>query len=178
MHFFTVFILACTLFLDVSCFYGWFFGEYEKGCPYRDGANPYYFGTTHLRCILHHHKGHHHRGRRSAPSRWTYVPSHRFIEYKGYYYDFQSNSNVSIANSRLSGDVCSGAKEKSPAGYSELSSECIEGCAKNYRCKFGNYSLWSNNCHRFANRMSEVLCRRGTTCPDWCKGSCNDVEYN
>ncbi|XP_061194332.1 uncharacterized protein LOC133202508 [Saccostrea echinata] len=176
MHFFIVFILACILFLDVSSNDSSFTEEVGKGCPYRDGTHPYYFGTTHLRCIYQHSKGK--RRKRSAPSRWTYSPTHRFIEYRGYFYDFQTSSKVSIAKSRLSGDVCPGAKEKFPAGYSELSSDCIEGCAKNYRCTYGNYSLWSNNCHIFANRLSEVLCRRGTRCPDWCKGSCDDVEYN
>ncbi|XP_062573574.1 uncharacterized protein LOC134235455 [Saccostrea cucullata] len=173
MHFLTtVFILACALFLNVSGFYyNTLFGSDEE-CPKRDGAHQYYFGYTNLGCLVHHF----HIGKRSAPSRWTY-PTHRFIEYKGYFYDFQMNSKVSIAKSRLSGDECSGAKEASPAGYSELSTDCIEGCAKNYACKFGNYSALFNNCHHFANHLSEVLCRKGTTCPDWCKGSCDDVEY-
>ncbi|XP_062573537.1 uncharacterized protein LOC134235426 [Saccostrea cucullata] len=173
MHFLTpVFMLAYTLLLNVSCLYGWFFEKYEDECPDRDGAHQYYFGTTNLFCLLQHRLG-----RRSVPSRRTFIPTHRFIEYRGYYYDFQMNSKVSIAKSRLSGDECSGAKEESPAGHSELSTDCIEGCAKNYRCHFGNYSLLLNNCHHFANRLSKVLCRRGTTCPEWCTGSCDDVEY-
>ncbi|XP_061194585.1 uncharacterized protein LOC133202729 [Saccostrea echinata] len=173
MHFFTVFLLTCTLFVDVSCI-GWLMKGDSRGCPYRGGAHTYYFGTTHLMCIIQHRN----RGKRGAPWRGPWTTDHRFIEYRGYYYDFQTNSKVSIARSRLRGDVCPGAKETSPAGYSEVSLDCIEGCAKNYRCRYGYYNFLFNNCHHFANRLSEVLCRRGTACPGWCRGSCNDVEYN
>ncbi|XP_061194582.1 uncharacterized protein LOC133202725 [Saccostrea echinata] len=174
MHFFTVFLLTCALFVDVSCI-GWLMKGNDRGCPRRAGAHPFYFGTTHLGCIMRHGK----KGRkRSAPWRGPWDLWHRFIQYRGYFYDLKTNSMVSIARSRLNGHVCPGARETYPAGYSELSPECIEGCAKNYKCRYGRYDFLFNNCHNFANRLSEVLCRRGTTCPGWCTGSCNDVEHN
>ncbi|XP_062573568.1 uncharacterized protein LOC134235448 isoform X1 [Saccostrea cucullata] len=166
--------LIISLFLNVD---GWLFWG-KKGnnndCTKLDGAYPYYFGTTDLSCVIIQSLK---RGKRSAPARGTLDLSHRFIEYRGNYYDLLSNSKVAISKSRLWGDSCSGSKEASPAGYSELSSECIEGCAKNYKCKYGSYNLLTNNCHHLANRLSEVLCRRGTTCPAWCEGSCNDAVY-
>ena len=84
----------------------------------------------------------------------------------------QGDSYATIARQRYGGK-CSGSTESSPAGYSYLSADCIKGCARNYRCKFGTYSALSNNCHKFANRLSEVLCTSGHTCPSWCLGSCN-----
>lgn len=86
------------------------------------------------------------------------------------------NSYAYYSRQRYMGHKCSGKMERSPAGYSELSVQCIKGCAKNYRCKFGKYRLFRNNCHKFANRLSAVLCRKGTTCPFWCQGSCNHAK--
>lgn len=83
------------------------------------------------------------------------------------------NSYAYYSRQRLMGHKCKGKMEKSPAGYSELSVKCIKGCAKNYRCSFGKYHLLRNNCHKFANRLSAALCRKGRTCPAWCQGSCN-----
>ncbi|XP_011421702.1 uncharacterized protein [Magallana gigas] len=147
----------------------WVFGGGSSSqCPSRGGASPYYFGTTNLFCMA---------GKRGAPARGTWALSHRFIYYKGYYFEFLSSSKASISTQRQAAGRCSGGRESSPAGYSELSLECIKGCAKNYRCHFGTYSLLGNNCHKFANRLSEVLCTRGTSCPSWCQGSCNDAVY-
>ncbi|XP_061194201.1 uncharacterized protein LOC133202400 [Saccostrea echinata] len=172
MRFLTIFTLIFASFLDVDGWWVWGKEGNNNGCSKRDGAYPYYFGTTDLLCVIMESLK---RGKRSAPSRGTLDLSHRFIEYRGNYYDFLSNSKVSISKTRLWGDSCSGKKEASPAGYSELSPECIKGCARNYKCKYGSYNLLTNSCHHLANRLSKVLCRRGTTCPDWCTGSCNDV---
>ena len=57
-----------------------------------------------------------------------------------------------------------------------VSIECLKGCARNYRCHFGDHSLWFNNCHYFANRLSSVLCTsKEGLCPSWCLKSCDDA---
>ena len=90
--------------------------------------------------------------------------------YNFFYLEFKS---VVIGTKAQESHRCSSRKERYPAGYSRLSLSCIEGCARNYRCRYGKYNFWSNNCHKFANRLSAVLCTTGTTCPSWCLGSCN-----
>ncbi|XP_052706245.1 uncharacterized protein LOC128181767 isoform X2 [Crassostrea angulata] len=137
-------------------------------------ATPYYFGTTDLSCM---HRNI--RGKRSAPSRGTLEWVHRFIFYKGYYFEFFDNSKAYISTQRQFANVCPGGPESSPAGYSELDIDCIKGCARNYRCHFGSYSLLGNNCHHFTNEISRVLCTSGQSCPAWCLDDCNHaVERN
>eukprot|EP00105_Crassostrea_gigas_P007454 XP_011421704.1 PREDICTED: uncharacterized protein LOC105324338 [Crassostrea gigas] len=58
-------------------------------CPSRETATPYYFGTTDLSCM---HRNI--RGKRSAPSRGTLEWVHRFIYYKGYYFEFFGKYNT------------------------------------------------------------------------------------
>ena len=71
------------------------------------------------------------------------------------------NSRAYIRRSRTAGQV---------------SISCLKGCARNYRCRFGDYNLLDNNCHYFASRLSFVLCKvRKGYCPTWCLGSCNDA---
>ena len=86
---------------------------------------------------------------------------------------YKGDSNAIIGESAHKSHRCSSSREDSPAGYSRLSLDCIKGCARNYRCTYGTYNFLLNNCHHFANRLSEVLCTTGTTCPSWCLGSCN-----
>lgn len=95
-----------------------------------------------------------------------------------FFFGILGNSKAYIATHRQASNRCSGGMESSPAGYSQLSVDCIKGCARNYRCHFGHYSLLSNNCHKFANRISAVLCTSGRSCPSWCLGSCNDAVEN
>eukprot|EP00105_Crassostrea_gigas_P005513 XP_011419147.1 PREDICTED: uncharacterized protein LOC105322243 [Crassostrea gigas] len=167
----TVAILVIAMFCDNADAWWWRKYKKNKQCGKRGGASPYYFGTTNLGCMMKYGKG-----KRRAPWRSTIALTHRFIYYKGFYFEFMSNSYAYYSRQRYKGDKCSGKMERSPAGYSELSVECIKGCAKNYRCKFGKYRLIRNNCHKFANRLSAVLCRKGTTCPFWCQGSCNHAK--
>ncbi|XP_062573575.1 uncharacterized protein LOC134235458 [Saccostrea cucullata] len=167
-----VFVVLCALCLQADAWWvrkWWGKRGNNRGCPARGGASPYYFGTTKLSCIK--------KFKRGAPTRGRLSYTHRFIYYKGKYFDFLGNSKVAISNSRLAGSRCSGGREGSPAGYSTVSLSCIEGCARNYRCAYGRYSLWRNNCHDFANRISKVLCKRGSGCPSWCQRSCNYAYY-
>ncbi|XP_062578459.1 uncharacterized protein LOC134278518 [Saccostrea cucullata] len=169
MQFSLIFIVIFTIFRAESD--AWWI---KKPCQYKVGASAYYFGTTNLSCMIRKVL----KGKRSAPQRNNREFSHRFIYYQGKYFDFMDTSKVYISNSRFYGDRCSGGIENNPAGYSTLSLSCIEGCARNYRCKYGKYKLFRNNCHDFANRMSQILCKNGSDCPTWCLGSCNDAEYN
>lgn len=66
------------------------------------------------------------------------------------------------------GYKCKGKMEKFLVGYSELSVKCIKGCVKNYRCRFGKYYFFSNNCYKFVNSFFVVLCRKGKICFVWC----------
>lgn len=92
---------------------------------------------------------------------------------------FIDNSKAYISTQTLFANVCPGGPESSPAGYSELDIDCIKGCARNYRCHFGSYSLLGNNCHHFTNEISKVLCTSGQSCPAWCLDDCNHaVETN
>lgn len=175
MRFLLVAILVCALLVDESD--SWFWRRRRRRTSRRiypantGGTSPYYFGTTNLFCMAS-------KGKRgSAPSRSIWALTHRFINYKGKYFDFLRSSRVAISNSRYKGTKCSGGIESRPAGYSSLSLACIEGCAKNYRCTFGSYDLFRNNCHRFANRISAVL-STSSACPAWCHGSCNDAFYS
>ncbi|XP_078312493.1 uncharacterized protein LOC111132763 [Crassostrea virginica] len=159
-----LFSVICALFCETDA---WFWRRRRGGsqCPSTGGASPYYFGTTSLWCLS--------KGKRGAPSRSTWALKHRFIYYKGYYFELWSNSYAYIGTSAQGSSKCSIKREGSPAGYSRLSLDCIKGCARNYRCAYGRYRLLGNNCHKFANRLSAVLCTTGTTCPSWCRGSCN-----
>eukprot|EP00105_Crassostrea_gigas_P021488 XP_011440635.1 PREDICTED: uncharacterized protein LOC105337561 [Crassostrea gigas] len=154
---FATLVVVCALLLRTDAW--WLVGKNGNNhqCPSRGGANPYYFGTTNLWCM--------HKGKRGPPSRGIWELKHRFIYYQGYYIEFLGNSKAYIATHRQASNRCSGGRENSPAGYSQLGVDCIKGCARNYRCHFGHYGLLSNNCHKFANRISAVLCTSGRSCP-------------
>ncbi|KAK3086345.1 hypothetical protein FSP39_017168 [Pinctada imbricata] len=131
------------------------------------GAKPYYFGTTSLLCMMTNAK----KGKRdSAPSRSTLRPSHRFIYYQGYYFEFGIGKQDLAVYSRTNAGSprCSPKREGSAAGYSKLSVECLKKCTRSYEDVHGKYRLFKNNCHHFANRMSHILCN-SEKCPHWCK---------
>ena len=67
----------------ITCCHLFLFPSFLSG-----GASPYYFGTTNLWCIK--------KGKREAPSRGTWSLSHRFIYYKGYYFEFLSKNLLNI----------------------------------------------------------------------------------
>ncbi|XP_062605750.1 uncharacterized protein LOC134267558 [Saccostrea cucullata] len=168
MHFYTIVFFLCMCLLSVHCNGWWMWGKKgsSSSCPRREAAQPYYFGNTQIDCLLSFLIRH--RGKRSAPWRGRWDLVHRFIYYRGKYFEFFDDSSVNIGNGRVGGHRCGGGIEGSPAGYSELSLECIERCTNRYTASFGGYNLLLNNCNSFVNRLSEVLCRRGTQCPSWC----------
>ncbi|XP_048752014.2 deubiquitinase DESI2-like [Ostrea edulis] len=135
----------------------WLFGKSHSECQ---GGKPYYFGTTDLLCKI---------GRRSAPSRFALSVSHRWILFDGEYFEWGVQGHSYNYGSTLTdAERCSTERESQPAGYSQLDKTCIEKCARSYRGRYGPYHLLTNNCHDFANRISEVLCNH-TICPQWCQ---------
>lgn len=127
-----------------------------------EGGKPYYFGTTDLLCKL---------GRRSvrAPSRFSLGLSHGWILFDGEYFEWGvSGDSYHYGSTLTDADHCKTVRESQPAGYSQLDRACIEKCARSYKGRYGAYHLLTNNCHDFANRISEVLCNH-TQCPGWCQ---------
>lgn len=108
------------------------------------------------------------KGKRDAPSRGTKVLSHRWIQYKEYYFERINSGDIYTYGSSTESDKCSTQRESKPAGYSSLSVDCIKRCTNKYQRKYGSYGWWGNNCHHYANRISEILCTK-TTCPSWCE---------
>lgn len=56
-----------------------------------ESASPYYFGTTDLTCMMRSD-----RRKREIPQRSKLLWAHRFIYYKGYYFEFGSNSKYNF----------------------------------------------------------------------------------
>ena len=130
-------------------------------CSDPSRGRPYYFGTTSLWCMV--------KGKREAsPSRPTWTLKHRWIQYGGHYFErLKSQGDVYRYGSPSDSSHCSTKRESKPAGYSNLSIDCLKRCTDNYKKKYGSYHWLNNNCHDFANRFSDMLCSR-TTCPSWC----------
>lgn len=122
-------------------------------------------------CMLYYRR----RRRRSIPSVYTMMLTHRWLKYRGVYFEFGTNALDPEAKNRISiqpflpneGENCSYDKNPDVAGYSRLSVSCIASCTRRYPKVFGEYSLLTNNCHVFVNKMVEVLCNF-EKCPDWC----------
>lgn len=167
----SVFLAVVALVLLSKSDAWWLIGKNGNNdlCRWTSGTSSYYFGTTDLPGgSSSSGKG---RKKRSYPSRGIWEMTHRFIYYKGFYFEFFDDSTARISNRHVC-PSCPGSFENSPAGYSEVSVSCIKGCARNYRCTFGTYNFLDNNCHHFANELSKVLCTR-ISCPAWCLGNCN-----
>ncbi|VDI52838.1 Hypothetical predicted protein [Mytilus galloprovincialis] len=77
-----------------------------------------------------------------------------------------SNANMQTVYPK-NGDLCSAKMESEIAGYSSVPLGCLYKCARSFVTKFGKYHLIKNNCHRFANKLSNILCTG--ICPEWCK---------
>ncbi|XP_022327130.2 uncharacterized protein LOC111126643 [Crassostrea virginica] len=142
-------------------------------CSPFPGSMPYFFGTTDLMCMRYglHKKEPTGIMKRHAPSRFTFNPTHRWIYYAGMYLEFGNRigKDAALVNffaPRL-GEVCPVELEREPAGFSRLSPDCVKGCVENYTQKYGNYHVYTNNCHHFVNHISKVMCE-SVICPEWC----------
>ncbi|XP_048772683.1 uncharacterized protein LOC125678336 [Ostrea edulis] len=143
----------------------------SRACGKANNTIPYYFGETDLACM---NFGINRitRQRRTAPSRFTFKFSHRWIYTAGVFLEFGNRIGRDAALVKTDypnlGNVCTMTIEKVPAGYTRLSPGCIKSCIRNYVDKFGNYNFYRNNCHHFVNKVSILLCL-GRKCPKWCK---------
>lgn len=130
------------------------------GHPY-----PYWFGETNLGCLLGKNGK---RGKRTPTHRYTLSLSHRWIHYRGHYFEFIGPGSVVYSSiSPFKAAECPPWQESRVAGYGVLSLDCIKRCTRNYEREFGAYNFVVNNCHVFANRISDMLCT-ASSCPSWC----------
>ncbi|XP_033746423.1 uncharacterized protein LOC117331696 [Pecten maximus] len=163
------------LLLLAGCSCGWLFRRKENlhACSTKRSPDekPYFFGTTSLLCMTYSY--YFRRSKRSARMP-TMLPIHSWLYYEGKYVEFgiyhnyRKPYNYSISIERPAvGDKCAFRLDQTPQGYSSLGVDCIEGCARNYVRTYGEYRLFTNNCHVFLNRISKILCH-SDTCPSWC----------
>lgn len=118
----------------------------------KNSDHPYFFGTQNLNCV----KG---RTRRSIiPTRFVWDISHRLVYYRDAVYELhpggvytRTSPNWELANR------CNVTWESTPAGTSTCSIEEMREFANNYVSNYGGYNLFTNNCHKFANRVSTFL---------------------
>ncbi|XP_069101507.1 uncharacterized protein [Argopecten irradians] len=162
------------LLLLAGCACGWLFRRKNTHACIKKRSpdeKPYYFGTTNLFCMTYSY--YFRRDKRSA-SMFPFLPIHSWLYYEGKYVEFgiyhnyrkPYNYSVSVERPAV-GDKCGFKQHHAPKGYSSLGIDCIEGCARNYIRTYGDYKLFSNNCHVFLNRISKILCHNDK-CPDWC----------
>lgn len=142
-----------------------FYRSILTGKPY-----PYWFGKTNLACAIRFGKGRRKRG--AVPHRYEHSLTHRWIEYRGHYFEFLGPGHLRASSSApYAAGSCSQRREGRVAGYGVLSVDCLERCTRSYEDRFGGYSWIPNNCHRFANRISKLLCQE-SSCPSWCNWRC------
>lgn len=161
-------VLAWTALAAIQEAEAWFWGGgYNGKCQENHAGRqmyPYYFGKTDLTCLLLDGK----KGKRSAPSVNTWSWSHSYVKYRDSYFEFSNDNKGHVGTVPLGYGRCSTSTSSSVTGYGVLSVDCIKKCAENYSRQFGTYSLLGNNCHDFANKLSEVLCNYNY-CPSWCQ---------
>eukprot|EP00105_Crassostrea_gigas_P026603 XP_011447615.1 PREDICTED: uncharacterized protein LOC105342384 [Crassostrea gigas] len=129
----------------------------------KPGTFPYFFGRTDDECID--------RVKRAAlsPQRLSHKNgNHMWIQYRGIFFEFGvgKSRDVHVSSSPYGHGECASQIESLPAGYSILSVECLEKCAKNYSKRFGLFNDMYRRVHPFVNMMSRILCL--PSCPEWC----------
>jgi len=126
--------------------------------------HPYWFGQTNLNCLLRLCI----KGKRAAPHRNTLEYKHRWIKYRGHYFEFGGPGKLLYISSSPDGaGSCSHSQESQDDGYGVLSVDCIKRYTRSYEQRLGAYNFLFNNCHHFANRLSDILCTE-SSCPSWC----------
>lgn len=100
----------------------------------KPGTFPYFFGRTDDECID--------RVKRAAlsPQRLSHKNgNHMWIQYRGIFFEFGvgKSRDAHVSSSPYGHGECASQIESLPAGYSILSVECLEKCAKNYSKRFG-----------------------------------------
>ncbi|CAC5361207.1 unnamed protein product [Mytilus coruscus] len=132
-------------------------GRKREGCFGSSAGYGFQFGTQNLSCV----KG----KRKRSPSRATGRLAHRYIKYRGVYYEFMPwGTEYGSSPYRPN---CRAGTESYAAGYGVLSTECVKGCAK-YFGQTKRYSFGGRNCHHFANWLANILCKE-SSCPSYCE---------
>lgn len=149
------------------------------GSPY---AQPFHVGKTDLACVSNEKffgkrrfkRSSIGRYKRKAPSVNPWNPTHSWIYFHGYYFEFGITNRIgeplvaTISQVRPAwGDKCRHDLRRGKTRYTYLSLDCVARCTRNYKSVFGRYHLFLNNCHHFVNLMSHAMCHT-TTCPAWC----------
>ena len=104
------------------------------------------------------------------PTVWVHKLTHRWLNYQGYYYEFGPSG--AWWNTYPAWRHCN--QEGEYVTSSDVDTECLQGYARNYKRRYGNYNVLTNNCHHFVNRLGSVLC---TTPRGYCKTWCMDNNY-
>ena len=92
----------------------------------------------------------------SAPSRFNYALWHRLIKYKNYIIEWgrdEYSINYRYPHSRR----CHVTWERQPAGRSSKSINEVDNFGRMYEFYNGEYGMFTNNCHMFANDLSRFL---------------------
>lgn len=150
-------VLLCILLVSSStgfristgCGYG------SRSCslatqPAPTPVNVYHFGTQSLWCVLNKPVLY------GSSSRFPFAPWHRLIKYKDYVLEWGENG-FSINFNRSFSSHCPVTWEEDPAGTSSKTIQQVEDFGKIYQYYNGEYGLFSNNCHMFANDLSRFL---------------------
>ncbi|XP_063448936.1 uncharacterized protein LOC134728300 [Mytilus trossulus] len=129
----------------------------KEDCFGSSAGYGFQFGTQDLACV----KG----KRKRSPSREELRIAHRYIKYRGVYYEFFDGGATYNTSPHRSN--CRAGTESYASGYGVLSTECVKRCARHY----GNvrpYNVFTRNCHHFANWLADILCRE-SSCPSYCQ---------
>ena len=110
----------------------------------------YFFGTQSLLCVwvkpvLY-----------GSSSRFPYARWHRLIKYKDPVLEWGENG-YSINFNRSVSSQCPITWEEEPAGVSSKTIEQVDDFGRMYQYYNGEYGVFSNNCHMFANDLSRFL---------------------
>lgn len=140
-----------------TCRYAYSLNQWVKPgiCFLGSSEHGFQFGTQDLACV----KG----KRKRSPSRAEDRIAHRYIKYRGVYYEFMP-SGTKYGSSPYR-PRCRAGTESYAAGYGVLSTECVKGCARYYERR--PYHFYTRNCHHFANWLADILCNK-SSCPSFC----------
>ncbi|OPL21646.1 hypothetical protein AM593_07058, partial [Mytilus galloprovincialis] len=98
----TIFLVLAVL---VTGSTGWWWSKPKYGCSDPSKGYPYYFGTTALFCMTK-------KGKRAAPSRGTKDLNHRWILYRGYFFERLNGRDVYNRGFSTDSGKCSTHREK------------------------------------------------------------------
>jgi len=123
-------------------------------CQNSDYPDGYFFGTQGLACV-----GKAGKFKRSIPPwRYSWSLSHRLVYYRNAVYERVGDNGVvrDVPNWDMA-TKCPVTWESTPAATSTCSNQEIRDYVRKYLNNYGKYKFLTNNCHKFANRVSAFL---------------------